>query len=439
MALKLIRASRTLTTRAARSAAVPFPRLLTTQALQVEDSFFKGAVVSQQGDLEVHWSSGHVDHIDSSWASHQCCCSGCLQAGSGQRVLVPPDNLIDDTLVGVTYDQDHLYLEWANHSHATTLAVQDLERSLAQCSVPRVCPQAAHTLRQHDFTAINTDEFALLQWLDSLARDGAALVNAAPKTVPTSFNGQEADEEGYDYGVISLANQISQPQPTIYGHTFDVRTTETPINIAYSNVALDLHQDLVYYESPPGLQFLQAIEYPTSVQGGESILMDGFVVAERLRTSYPDAFTTLTQIPMVFEKVHYERALPVHLVSKKPLIRLNDEQEIVDVVWAPPFEGVLPLMAPSESRKYFQAYRTFASLIRESNDLLVVHRLDEGQVLCFNNRRMFHGRRAFELQDGAVRHLKGVYVNIDEFASRHAALGHRYGTFQHGMVYGNGQ
>lgn len=31
-----------------------------------------------------------------------------------------------------------------------------------------------------------------------------------------------------------------------------MEATEKPINIAYSNVGLGFHQDLVYYESPPG-------------------------------------------------------------------------------------------------------------------------------------------------------------------------------------------
>jgi gamma-butyrobetaine dioxygenase len=63
-------------------------------------------------------------------------------------------------------------------------------------------------------------------------------------------------------------------------------------------------------------------------------------------------------------------------------------------------------MAPATSKRFFQAYHAFASLIQESTDLLVEQRLHPGQVLCFNNRRMLHGRRAFGLQNGAVRHLK---------------------------------
>ena len=40
---------------------------------------------------------------------------------------------------------------------------------------------------------------------------------------------------------------------------FDVVATEDPVNIAYSPVQLHFHMDLVYYESPPGLQLLHCI------------------------------------------------------------------------------------------------------------------------------------------------------------------------------------
>ena len=40
---------------------------------------------------------------------------------------------------------------------------------------------------------------------------------------------------------------------------FDVVAKEDPVNIAYSPVQLHFHMDLVYYESPPGLQMLHCI------------------------------------------------------------------------------------------------------------------------------------------------------------------------------------
>jgi hypothetical protein len=60
--------------------------------------------------------------------------------------------------------------------------------------------------------------------------------------------------------VMKLAEIIAPVQRTIYGEIFDVRVDENPINIAYSNAKLGFHMDLMYYESPPGLQFLHCLK-----------------------------------------------------------------------------------------------------------------------------------------------------------------------------------
>jgi alpha-ketoglutarate-dependent taurine dioxygenase len=63
-----------------------------------------------------------------------------------------------------------------------------------------------------------------------------------------------------DKMVKALAELIAPVQNTIYGEVFDVKVEENPINIAYSNVPLEYHMDLMYYESPPGLQFLHCLK-----------------------------------------------------------------------------------------------------------------------------------------------------------------------------------
>ena len=40
-------------------------------------------------------------------------------------------------------------------------------------------------------------------------------------------------------------------------------------------------------------------------------------------------------------------------------------------------------------------------------------------MVVFNNRRMLHGRHGFRQRGVARRHLRGCYVNIDEFANRY--------------------
>jgi gamma-butyrobetaine dioxygenase len=67
-------------------------------------------------------------------------------------------------------------------------------------------------------------------------------------------------------------------------------------------------------------------------------------------------------------------------------------------------------------------------------------RLQPGEILVFNNRRMLHGRRAFTLPGGCARRLIGAYVGADEWRSRLSVLahaGHATGAFRVRRV-GNG-
>jgi gamma-butyrobetaine dioxygenase len=89
---------------------------------------------------------------------------------------------------------------------------------------------------------------------------------------------------------------------TIYGTIWDVKVDLRPINIAYSNVALDLHQDLVYYESPPGLQLLHCLRFDASIQGGATTFVDVFAAAEALRTANP---AVLRLLALLVQKYKY--------------------------------------------------------------------------------------------------------------------------------------
>ena len=47
-------------------------------------------------------------------------------------------------------------------------------------------------------------------------------------------------------------------------------------------------------------------------------------------------------------------------------------------------------------------------------------RLTAGDILCFDNRRVLHGRDAFT--GSGKRHLQGIYIDRDEIMSRGRAL-----------------
>ena len=58
----------------------------------------------------------------------------------------------------------------------------------------------------------------------------------------------------------NLVEMIAPLQRTIYGELFDVRIDVSPINLAFSASPLEFHNDLIYYESPPGIQFLHCLK-----------------------------------------------------------------------------------------------------------------------------------------------------------------------------------
>jgi hypothetical protein len=70
---------------------------------------------------------------------------------------------------------------------------------------------------------------------------------------------------------------------------------------------LEPHMDLAYYESPPGIQLLNCMAFPSTVKGGESTFFDTFVLAELLRERDPESFATLLRVPATFQKSHADR------------------------------------------------------------------------------------------------------------------------------------
>jgi len=183
-----------------------------------------------------------------------------------------------------------------------------------------------------------------------------------------------------------------------------------------------LYIDLVYYESPPGLQLLHFAKSSPSIEGGESVLIDAFAAASHLRQTHRWAFDALTRTTATFVK----QRVGANLVYRAPHIRCLGG-EIVDVRWAPPFEGPLALsqdgkeeVDPDQIDEYYEAYKIFESLVDKDRggayamDHAWVNRMAEGEMLVFNNRRLLHARNSFTNVEGGERKLIGCYANIDD-------------------------
>ena len=282
-----------------------------------------------------------------------------------------------------------------------------------------------HNTLQHDDS--------LYQLLKSLLEYGAVLVDDTPDTDTACANiGKRIGGGNLSHG-------------SLYGDVFHVQSIPNAHNIAYTNDALPVHQDLSYYESPPGFQLLHCRANAVADNGGASLLIDAVAAARAFADLAPELFEILTRLPATFLK----QRSGADMMYRRTHIRVSGDAEVLSVHWAPPFEG--PFFASSSSsslqdtRDYFMARAAFERMLdvllpRQERYLPMLNvdlekqlaayahtytwqqTLRPQQILVFSNQRLLHGRTAFSVDTGGTRHLTGCYTNVDETLQQYRLL-----------------
>nr|XP_039254909.1 gamma-butyrobetaine dioxygenase-like isoform X1 [Styela clava] len=221
--------------------------------------------------------------------------------------------------------------------------------------------------------------------------------------------------------VIKVAEMFAPVHETVTNKMFNVRIQPGPRNTAHTALGLCYHQDLPWYETEPGVQFLHALKFDEDIEGGESQFVDLFQVAEILRKEDPEAFNDLARIPATYETIDYIRAKPAHYETLKPHIELDYFGNVVALHWNPGVEGTLRAKG-DDVKKYYRGYNKLLGIIRRK-ELEWAFRMDAGDIIVFNNHRMVHARKAYSSKENGQRHLQGCYISLDEFRSVYVTLG----------------
>lgn len=281
--------------------------------------------------------------------------------------------------------------------------------------------------RIYSFNSFNS--LNIYDILSTINKDGIIILKKENNSISEGINEEDT--------VLNLAKLLSNgigAMNTIYGKSFIVTPVSNAVNVAYTTSKLSLHIDLPYYESPPGLQILHCLCNDHSVIGGEATFIDGFHLAKCFEKRYPSYFHILSNTSTCFQKIHYDRDIPVHMLYHRPIIQVTHllgrrKPTIVGLYWSPPFENPsLALCERSRRNEFINARNAFADFIDEVKDTpdLLEMRYQPGDIVIFNNRRMLHGRNEFQIEGKAMRKLVGCYVNVDEWKSTLAVLSKRY-------------
>ena len=235
---------------------------------------------------------------------------------------------------------------------------------------------------------------ALADWLRAARARGVSIVTGLA----------DSPEAGMD-----VARRIGFLRETNFGRTFEVKSRRAPNNLAYTAHALPLHTDLPNQEMPPGWQFLHCLV--NEADGGGSVFADGMAMAEDLRAEDPAAFEMLSTVSIPFR--FHDGGCDIR--RRQHVITLDGDGSVSEICYNAHIAAVFD-MAPDVLAAYYPAYRAFMAKMRDPA-YQVTLQLEAGEMAVFDNRRVLHGRDAFDPATGA-RHLHGCYVDRGEFDSR---------------------
>jgi gamma-butyrobetaine dioxygenase len=357
------------------------------------------SAVPEGGALRVAWDDGSVVDFHPLWLRSECACPECRSRITMERTFdqfrLPPDLV---ALLAEVTGAGALRLLWSHGGHVSLFDPGWLwSKSRPQTATAAPMPWGAELARElptFEYAAIMADERALHAWLVALRDVGLTLLRGVP-----CARGE----------VERIARRISLPRDSNFGVIFDVVTKPDANSNAYTTIELPGHVDLPTREYQPGFQFFHCLE--NHAAGGESTYVDGFALAEHLRIEDPEGFRVLSETPIGFR--FYDQVSDY--AWRAPVIGLGPSGELNEIRFNPWLTEPLEV-APGRFTAVYGALRRFDQLSQDARFQIRI-RLDAGTMSAFDNRRVLHGRTAFN-ESGGRRHFQGCYVEREEVTNR---------------------
>ncbi|XP_004535996.1 gamma-butyrobetaine dioxygenase [Ceratitis capitata] len=353
------------------------------------------------------------------WLRDNCQCEQCFHQDSLSRKPLRWNNF--DTKVKVrhiTVDESlqSVNISWSDNHHSSFSLNWLRERNFSQKTSEQFLnewyrPQSklwgkddfAKILKKFDYWEVMRSDATFLEWLDTLAVYGIAMLKNSP----------------LDIGVVkSLANRIGFIRRTTYGEEFSVRSRPGAKNYSYLSKPLPLHTDLPYYEYKPSVTLLHTLEQSRS-KGGWNTLVDAFNIADQLRAQHPEHFKNLSQTLVNWCDIGADADKFFHNMWRAPVINLDATGKYVRINHSVPQRDSHFSIDVDKVVPWYEANATFVRMAHEQS---VSFKTVPGDVLSFNNLRMLHGRTGYDDSERNVRHIVGGFVDWDIVYSRMRVL-----------------
>ncbi len=373
---------------------------------------YKIQAARNEGDrIILDFDSKADARLSTRWLRLACNCEVCGDTQSGKRWLTPADvpasvraENIDISTPGeltVVWDDGHIsrydagflarHCEGATRFQAKLWAKLwggDLNSSIGKFSYE---------------TVVNDDE-ALFGSLRALRDHGVMMLTGVPTQAEDTMR---------------IAERFGPIRETSYGKVFDL-ISKPEARVAGETARAQIpHTDEPFRYSPPGFIFFHAIKTGAHM-GGTSLMVDGFHIAELMRTQTPELFEILTRHGVTF---HREHADEVFFSTEAHVISLDSKGQVTGIRFND------RCLAPQEARDgqiddLIDALAEYTRLVCLPENQFQ-HQVQPGEMLVFDNQRILHGRSSFD-PTVAERHLRSCNIDRDAVHSAFRTLARRF-------------
>ncbi|XP_052751644.1 trimethyllysine dioxygenase, mitochondrial [Galleria mellonella] len=355
--------------------------------------------------IEIQLEKANSIRFEDCWLRDHCRCTSCYHADTFQRAKHILD-IPDSKIVSLKYNENQVIITWDDgHTsifEADFLAQFDYKKWNDGRKLKPVLwhgdEVATKITRIHVDKFLNTKDGARSVF-QSLLDYGVALIEEVNATLE-------------DTEVVCKA--LGGVQHTIFGGMWQFTTRADHADTAYTNIPLALHNDSTYFTESTGLQILHCLEHSNG-EGGDTILVDGFYGATRLRHEFPEDYAFLTKFNIEAEYIeeghHHKFSSPVIKIDAKT----NDPAQIRYNVYD---RSPMAFTSSEDCRAYYRSLRNLGRYYEDTKNQWQF-KLWPGTVMVMDNFRVLHGRTGFT----GTRVLAGSYVSRSDWLDRARVLG----------------
>jgi gamma-butyrobetaine dioxygenase len=363
--------------------------------------------------LTISWSDGHESFFHDIWLRDCCYCSACGDSYSSKRYVMPNDIPLDIRMARAVIDaQGDLSIRWQPDGHESRYDPAWLRRN---------CYDDA--TREARFHRPGLWDSGIAAEIPSVSFDDASSGGEERLSLYRKlrdFGFVRVTGVASDPGIAeSAAGLVGELGGSAYSKVFDLSTSNPIRTMGNTRHAVPPHTDEAFRYTPPGINVLGCVRPAAS--GGETVLVDGFRIADRLRKENPQAFDRLCRHGQTFNRRHPGQ---LDQRARQRMIALDDRNEVVGIRVHTRSAG--PMDLPTALVKpYYAAYRAFCELMM-APEYQLQFQLQAGEAVLFDNHRVMHARTDFA---DSRRFLQICNVDRETFHERLRLLAAQLGYF----------